>query len=372
MQNGSLLMSSYSVAGLNLPNRIVLPPLVIWRSDESGAVNDSHREHYGRAVGPGLMIVEATTVSPEGRLAATQLGLWSDDHVGGLSDLAEIIHASGAMAGIQIHHAGNKAKLKHTYGEAPLVPSVIETSPDGAREMTENDIERVLEAFVAAVNRAIAAGFDYLELHGAHGYLMSQFLSPLQNHRTDTWGGSLENRMRFTLEAYRRAKDAANGRAVVGVRLGIADGKPGGIIPEDGTELARELVAEGCQILHVSHGGGMPPEVIPAGSQFSATMHLAGMVKAGVPATVIGVGGISTPDQAEDALREGLADLTAVGRAMLADPGWAQKAIDGNAGEIERCIDCKPRCFHFREPHRCPARAKLEKRGECPAPLPLG
>jgi len=260
MNNERLISSPFSVAGLTLPNRIVMPPLVIWKAGEDGYVTPDHRQHYGNSIGPGLMIVEATAVSPEGRLAGSQLGIWSDEQVDGLAELARLIHSSGAMAGIQIHHAGSKATLKHTYGEAPLVPSLTDTSPEGAQELTADDIARILAAFVAGTERAIEAGFDYIELHGAHGFLMSQFLSPNSNLRQDRWGGSLANRMRFTLEAYRMAREVARDRAAIGVRLGLADGKPGGIEPDDGLAVARELTALGCPILHTrrrsARGGG--------------------------------------------------------------------------------------------------------------------
>jgi 2,4-dienoyl-CoA reductase-like NADH-dependent reductase (Old Yellow Enzyme family) len=359
-----LLSEPFSVAGYDLPNRIVMPPLVIWRAGRNGLVTDAHLEHYDRSAGPGLMIVEATTVSPEGRLAATQLGIWGDEQVEGLADLARIIHQTGAIAGIQIHHAGAKATLEITYGEPPLVPSLTERSPEGAQEMTEDDIERTIEAFAAATRRAVSAGFDYVELHGAHGYLMSQFLSGTANTRTDEWGGSLANRMRFILETYRRCVVAAEGQLLVGIRLGLADGRPGSIAPEDGLAVARELAALDCPLIHVSHGGGMPAEVVPEGSPYSAFLHLAAMVKAEVPVAVIGVGSVYTPEMAEQVLREGMADLVAVGRGILADPSWAVKAVEGREDEIERCVDCKPRCFHFKaeEAAKCPARRRLAKR----------
>ncbi len=362
MNNESLILSPFSVAGLTLPNRIVMPPLVIWKAGEDGRVTPSHRDWYEQAIGPGLMIVEATAVSPEGRLAASQLGIWSDEHVDGLAELARVIHGSGAMAGIQIHHAGSKATLKHTCGKTPLVPSLTGASPGGAPEMTSDDIARILAAFVTGTERAIGAGFDYIELHGAHGYLMSQFLSPNTNRRQDRWGGSLDNRMRFTLEAYRMAREAARGRAAIGVRLGLADSKPGGIGPEDGLAVARELAALGCPILHISHAGRQPEGIVPDDSSFSATIHLAGLVKSSIPMTVIGVGGIFTPAQAEDALTAGHADLVAVGRGILADPGWAEKVVAGRPDDIELCVDCQPRCFHFREPEKCPARQRLAVR----------
>jgi 2,4-dienoyl-CoA reductase-like NADH-dependent reductase (Old Yellow Enzyme family) len=363
-----MLASSFSVAGLNLPNRIVMPPLVIWKSDETGLVLDAHRAHYEATLGPGLMVVEATAVSPEGRLAASQLGIWSDEHVSGLSDLAQIIHRSGAMAGIQIHHAGSKSTLKHTCGLPPLVVSLDESSPEGAVELTEPDIIRIAHAFADAAVRAERAGFDYVELHAAHGYLMSQFLSARANARRDAWGGSLDNRMKFILDTYRLSREAVGDQTVIAVRLGLSDGRADGITPQDGIAVARELTALGCPILNISHGGGSVSQLVPSGFPYSGTIHLASLVKDVVATTVIGVGEIFTADQAEAVLKSGVADLVAAGRALLADPGWADKIVSGREAEIEQCVDCRPRCFHFKEPEACPARIRLARDGGVAAP----
>src|SRR6056297_2613546 len=184
MQPSELLAQPVQLGPLTARNRIVMPPLVIWQAGESGTVTPEHLAHYTRSGGPGLMIVEATTIAPEGRLAATQLGIWSEDHLPGLSSLAEAIHATGALAGIQIHHAGGSTSTRKTYGLPPRVPTLLDTSPEGAVELTTSEIDAIVEGFATATGRALQAGFDVIELHGAHAYLISQFLSPQTNRRT--------------------------------------------------------------------------------------------------------------------------------------------------------------------------------------------
>ncbi|MFW6212188.1 MAG: hypothetical protein ACOC8L_04760 [Spirochaetota bacterium] len=351
-----------TIDSLTIPNRIVMPPLVIWKADESGQVTSDHLAHYERSAGPGLVIVEATAVSPEGRLARTQLGLWSDEQVAGMQNLVEIIHRSGAVAAIQLHHAGEKASLEKTYGLAPLVPSLRDGSPEGAREVTEADIEAILEAFAAAAERAQRAGFDLVELHGAHGYLISQFLSPEKNQRTDRWGGSLENRLRFLVEALRRVR-AKDPTMPVTVRLGLAADAGTSLPLEEGLAAGRAAVDEGCRLLDISNAGGSVSATDPD-SFFTPTMQLAAVAKRELGVPVIGVNGVKLPEQAQAVLDTRTADLVAVGRGILADPGWAAKALADDPNEIEYCVDCKPRCFHFTQPEKCPARHRLAARGE--------
>ena len=361
-----LLLSPCSVAGLNVPNRIVMPPLVIWQSGLDGLVTDEHLAHYRRSTGPGMVIVEATAVSPEGRLAATQIGAWHDGQTEGLGRLAAEIHRAGAVAGIQIHHAGGRTSPEKNGNLPILVPSRTPGTPTNACELTDADIHAILEAFVAAARRCVAAGFDLIEIHGAHGYLGSQFLAPSSNLRTDRWGGTLENRCRFLLECVRMVRTAVADekvpRVITAVRLGAADGAEPVLSVEEGCAAARLLVDAGAELLHVSHAGSMP--ALPPDARWSATMELAGAVRRSLDAAVpvIGVGGIKTPAEAEAALGGGVCDLVAVGRGILADPAWAAKCRAGQADRIDRCIDCKPRCFHFTEPEKCPPRRKARYR----------
>ena len=398
MQNHEILARPIDIGPLASKNRIVMPPLVIWKSDRSGEVGDDHVEHYARSVGPALMIVEATTVASDGRLAGSQLGIWSDEHIAGLRRLADVIHDSGALAGIQIHHAGASSSLEENYGEAPKVPSIVEHSPDGAEEMSASDIEATVAAFANAAARAVTAGFDVIELHGAHGYLIAQFLSPATNQRTDDWGGSPEKRRRFMVEVIRavRQRIGAEGAGATGtkngdapaagrpiavtIRLGLAASGKRRLAIDEGLEAADAAVAAGVDAIHVSHAGGIDDELgrgirayagsvvgDEAASEFELTILLAAMAKDRLAVPIIGVGGILTPEAASKAIEGGYADMIAVGRAILADPMWAQKALGGVDSPIEMCRQCKPRCFWFKEPPKCPARIKLAQRGEQPA-----
>lgn len=386
MENRAILSAPIRLGPLTAPNRIVMPPLVIWKSDESGTVTDEHVAHYRRSAGPGLVIVEATTIAPEGRLAATQLGIWSDDHIPGLARLASAIKENGAaLAGIQIHHAGGNTNTKKTYGAPPRVPSVTEATPEGAKELTSAEIDSIIVLFGSATRRALEAGFDVIELHGAHGYLISQFLSPATNTRTDEWGGSAERRRRFLVRVVEEARSAISeaGRsdtAALTVRLGAAAGGRRALAIDEGLEAAAAAVASGVDFLDVSNAGGMDDECAAeiagraatvvgqdAAVNFTPTLMLASLVKNEVGVPVVGVNGIKSPSSAAKALDAGIADMIAVGRGILADPSWARKAIGEDEKPIEPCRDCKPRCFWFTDPPKCPARTRLTARGEQPA-----
>lgn len=353
------LAESTTVRNLQIPNRIAMPPLVIWAAGKDGLVTDRHVEHYSQCAGPGLVIVEATTVAPEGRLAKTQLGAFDDSQTDGLSRLAATIVEGGGLPGIQIHHAGGRTDRERTYGNTLLVPSVDPAANGGRQELAEEDIARIVDDFGRAARRVTAAGFRLVEVHGAHGYLGSQFLSPKTNRRKDRWGGSLENRARFLCETVGRIREVVDPDVAVTVRLGVAEAGENGLTLEEGVEAARMLEAAGAAMLHVSHAGSMPHQLRPEGSRFSALIHAAAAVKEAVSVPVIAVGGIKMPDEAEEVLHSGYADLVAVGRGILADPAWARKALAGNAEEIERCQDCEPRCHFFTDARRCPARRRV-------------
>jgi NADPH2 dehydrogenase len=354
-----LLRAPFQLASLTVPNRIVMPPMVVWKAAADGAVTPAILEHYRDSAGPGMVIVEATVVSPEGRLARQQLGLFEDRHVEGLARIAEIIHAAGSVASIQLHHAGRNTNLENTFGLPLAAPSAVPVKDIVPEELTEDGIERILECFAAAARRAADAGFDAVEIHGAHGYLASQFLSPLANKREDRWGGSLENRARFVREAPRRMRDAVGSRLLVSCRLGAADADAGGLAVDEGIQVARWLEEDSMPFLHVSTGIGSAPKLGPEGSPWSDRLLLGAAVRKAVGIPVIGLGGIRAAEQAERALAEGLVDLVGVGRAMLADPHWAAKTLSGREDEIYQCRQC-PICHHFRHAERCPARKEAQ------------
>jgi NADPH2 dehydrogenase len=349
------LHTSFTVGPITLANRLVMPPLVIFKAAEDGEVTAENREHYAESGGAGYMVVEATVVSPEGRLGQKQIGIFEDRHIEGLSELARIIREGGAMPGIQLHHAGARTTTKNTFGLPLVGPSAIATAEgEMPRELDEEGIQRIIGCFAAAARRAVTAGFEAVEVHGAHGYLASQFLSPLANTRADRWGGSLENRARFLREVLAAVRKEAGSGLLVYCRLAGAD-KAGGLTPAEGVQVARWLKGDGVPLVHMSHGVGGLPKIAPEGSRWSDRMHLAITVKKEVGLPVIGVGDIRDPALAEALIAENLVDLVAVGRGILADPGWARKALAGQAGEIIPCRHC-PRCHWFVDSQRCPAR----------------
>ena len=251
------VLTEIDINEINFSNPMVMAPLATWFSDETAEVNEKHLKHYHDRKGPGLIIVEATTVSPEGRLASTQLGIFDDRHIKGLSELARIIKNDGGIPGIQIHHGGGKSSLKTNYGLMPLVPSKNGVSRDKeCRELSLEEIKRIESDFVLGAERAVKAGFEYIEIHGAHGYLGTQFLSPLTNKRTDTYGGSLENRQRFLIEVFESINEKVAGRAIISCRLGAAESD--GFTLEEGINTARRLEAAGMKMINISCAHTLP------------------------------------------------------------------------------------------------------------------
>ncbi len=358
MSKYPLLSAPLSIGNLVLTNRIVLPPMVIFRAADDGLVTPAHIEHYRSSTGPGLMIVEGTAVLPEGRIDRRQLGIFNDHHIDGLAQLAKIIHAGGAVAGIQIHHAGALAFLET--GKRGIKRTASALFRLGRQQFKTSGLRRIREAFGAATRRAIEAGFDIIEIHGAHGYLFSQFLSPLKNWRIDRYGGELDNRRRLLLEVYQEVHSKVVGRALATVRLGVADGYRGGLKLADGLSTASVLEKCGAELLDISSGSGTCPSVKPEGSPFSDRLHLAREAKQALSIPVIGGGGVRHPDLAEKALREGMADLIYVGKGMLADPAWARKTIEGRPETIVPCLACGP-CFFYSDSTKCPALKKRER-----------
>lgn len=364
------LESPFSVGGLSLKNRVVVPPLVTFQAGTDGCATPANLEHYRSLRGAGLVVVEATAVSPGGRLSDHQLGIYDDAHLEGLSAIARIVRESGAAAAIQIHHAGRQTTLENTGGAFLLAPSAVNPGGEVPRVMDEADIEQVLTDFVNGARRAREAGFAAVELHGAHGYLGSQFLSPLANRREDRWGGSLPNRARFLREARRRVHEAVGKDLLVYCRLGVRDAEPGGLSLEEGVRVAGFLAEDGVSLLHVSNNIGVPKSDPEGDGGVSYRMRLAGAVREAVPVSVIGVGGIRTGAGAEAVLEAGLADLVAVGRAFLADPAWAEKVLGGREDALFRCRDCRL-CHHYRAAEKCPARNNPAECGAEAAEAPL-
>ncbi|AWN47704.1 NADH:flavin oxidoreductase / NADH oxidase [Methylobacterium terrae] len=346
------LFTPLSLREVRLRNRVVVPPMCQY-SAERGIAGDYHLVHYGRFAlgGAGLVILEATAVVPEGRITHGDLGIWSDAHGEALARVAGFLKAQGAAAGVQLAHAGRKASMQRPWegngplsadevarGEAPwpiVAPSAIPLDEGWLMpaELSPADLDGLTAAFVAAAGRADAAGFDVIELHAAHGYLLHTFLSPLTNRREDAFGGDRAGRMRFPLAVARALREAWPSAKPLFVRVSAVDGLEGGLTLEDTLAFAGELRALGVDVLDCSSGG-------LAGSATAARIRrdygfqvgFAEAVKRETGLSAMAVGLIVDPHQAEAIVAEGRADLVAVGREALADPNWtvrASRTLDG-------------------------------------------
>lgn len=334
-----LLFSPISFGPLSLTNRIMISPMCQY-SAHDGNANAWHMAHLGSLAlsGAALLCVEATAVSPEGRITPNCLGLYGDDNQQALEQLIAMLRgASPAKLMIQLGHAGRKGSSARPWdggalmsvaegGWETIAPSALPHKSDEAapRAMSRDDIERVKRDFSAAARRARDLGIDAIEVHAAHGYLLHQFLSPLANVRDDDYGGSLENRMRLTLEVFEAVREAAGPGIAVGARLSATDWVDGGWDLPDCLELAKRLEAHGAQFLDISSGGVSPLQKIAVGPGYQ--VHFADAVRREVRIPVITVGLISQPQQAEDILQSGQADMVALARAFIADPRWPWRA----------------------------------------------
>jgi len=343
----SHLFAPLEVKSITLRNRIGVSPMCQYSSDD-GVANDWHLVHLGsRAVGgAGLVIAEATAVSPEGRISPGDAGIWSDQHVEPLARINRFIKAHGAVAGIQIAHAGRKASAARPWeggdhladdagGWLPVAPSAIAFG-DGLDKvphaLSPDEIKRLQAAFVAAAKRSLAAGFEWLELHSAHGYLSHEFLSPLTNRRTDNYGGSFENRIRFLLETVAAVRAIWPDRLPLAVRISCSDWVEGGWDIEQSIELARRLKARGVDLIDCSSGGAVPDAKIPIGPGYQ--VPFAERIRREAEIATAAVGFITEPKQADEIVRSGQADIVLLARELLRDPYWpahAARALDQKA-----------------------------------------
>jgi NADPH2 dehydrogenase len=316
------LLDPLKVKGLTFKNRVVMPPMQTGRATVEGAVTDRLIGFYvRRSAALGMLIVEHCYVSARGRLSLKQLGIYDDELIWGLQKLAGSVHAVGTPVVVQISHAGGVAN-RNVIGTEPAGPSATGKT----RELTRSEIEGLVEEFAVAAERAIKAGFDGVELHGAHGFLLNQFFSPLLNKRGDEYGGSLENRMRFPLMVVERVRESVGGRLLL-YRLGADDLAPNGTQVEDSAAFAVKLEQCGVDVVDVSGGmcGGEPKQLRRVKGYFVPQAY---EVKKAVRIPVIGVGRITEAEYADRLVREGKVDLVAVGRALWRDPKWAEKAVE--------------------------------------------
>ncbi|SIT81360.1 NADPH dehydrogenase NamA [Edaphobacillus lindanitolerans] len=327
----SKLFEPIEIKGVTLRNRIVMSPMCMYSCPEQdGRVQDWHLVHYpSRAVGgAGLIIVEATAVQPEGRISNEDLGIWEDGHTDGLRRLTELVKSHGAAAGIQLAHAGRKSE---TDGDI-FAPSAIAFSDryKQPNEMTADDIRETVSAFREAARRAKEAGFDVIELHGAHGYLLNEFLSPLSNLREDEYGGSAENRYRIVRETIDAVKEVWDGPLFV--RISASDWTEGGMKPDDYVPMVQWMKEQGVDLIDVSSGAvvqarieSYPGYQVP----FSETIRTGAGILTGA------VGMITEPEHAEEIVQNGRADLVLLGRELLRDPFWPRRAAEKLGAELD-------------------------------------
>jgi 2,4-dienoyl-CoA reductase-like NADH-dependent reductase (Old Yellow Enzyme family) len=336
------------IKDLTIPNRIVFPPVLSGYANRDGSVSDRMLAFYESiaASGVGLVIVGATAVARNGVLSLHCARLDSDRYIPGQQELFARIKARGSAAGIQLAHAGRQANNARVGGET-LAPSAI-TCPLNKvtpRAMKVGEIRELKEAFVRATERALQAGADFIEYHGAHGYLINQFFSSFSNKRSDEYGGALDNRARFALNIIRAARKAVGDQPVLGFRISAAEFVEGGLTIEDTRQISRWLVDAGSDFVHVSAGlSATDFEIRHREMQKGTYVRLADAIKKAVDVPVICVGMISSLERAEQILAEGSADLVAICRALIADPELISKTLEGREGEIVECIDCR-NCF---------------------------
>ena len=341
------LFSPFGLRELQLDNRIVVSPMGQYSADARGFATSWHLMHLGNLAisGAGLVFTEATAIEPRGRVSHRCLGIWSDEHVGPLRDvLAFCRQHGGAKLGMQLAHAGRKGSVTVPWekqlgldgmhgGWLMASPSAIAYPGRPVPEALDREgLRTVREAFAGAARRADEAGFDLVEIHNAHGYLLHSFLSPLANGRTDAYGGSLENRMRFPLEVFDAVREAWPSGKPLGVRVSSTDWAPGGWEAADTIAFAHALKAKGCDFICASSGGSTPDQTIPIGPGYQ--VPFAEQLKREVGIPTIAVGLITEPAQAEAILARGQADFVALGRGMLYNPRWAWHAAEQLGEEV--------------------------------------
>lgn len=354
-----VLFSPFSVHNLELANRIVIAPMCQY-SAVDGCMTDWHLIHLGQLAlsGAALLTIEATAVVPEGRITFADVGLYDDASEAAMARTLESIRKWSDMPiAVQLAHAGRKASTEVPWrgggqfsptdpnGWQTEAPSAIAFNPNYVppTALDRDGMKRVRDAFAAAARRAAKIGIDAVQIHGAHGYLLHQFLSPLSNERTDEYGGSLENRARFPLEVLDAVRDAFPSDRPVTMRVSATDWVEGGLEISESVAFARMLEARGCDAIHVSSGGLHPSQAIPISPSYQ--VPLARAIKSAVKMPVIAVGLITEPTQAEAIVATGDADLIALARAVLYDPRWPWHAAAELGGQVKAAnqyLRCQP------------------------------
>lgn len=356
------LFEPLKLGHLNLKNRVVVPPMVLFgHCAEDGMVTEAHLRHYARmaAGGPGLIVQEATCVTPEGRLSMDQLGIWSDDHISGLKKIVDVVHGEGVPILVQLHHAGIMSvtgqrlcpsaytfrETKEKEGQKLAVP----VKEIFGQEMTADDIDVIRRAFIDAGRRAYEAGFDGVELHGCHSYLLCQFLNARVNQRDDRYGKEPE---RLIMEIAQGIREITGAEFLIGIRLG-------GFEPDLAAAIRHaKTIAPYLDFLDISYGfqGTMITDA-PGDETVPAIARAAGAIRKQVEKPVFTVGHIQRPEEAEKILGETSVAMVAVGRSVLVDMDWTKKAEKGES--VGYCLGCST-CQWRKDPNRCAGRRRME------------
>jgi 2,4-dienoyl-CoA reductase-like NADH-dependent reductase (Old Yellow Enzyme family) len=357
-----VLFTPFTVRNATLANRIVIAPMCQY-SAVDGCMTDWHLIHLGQLAlsGAALLTIEATAVVPEGRITFADVGLYDDASEAAMARTLDGIRKWSDMPiAVQLAHAGRKASTEVPWrgggqfsptdpnGWQTEAPSAVAFNPNYVppTALDRDGLKRIRDAFVASARRAAKIGLDAVQIHGAHGYLLHQFLSPLSNQRTDEYGGSLENRARFPLEVFDAVRDAFPSDRPVTMRVSATDWVEGGLNIAESVEFARMLEARGCDAIHVSSGGLHPSQAIPLGPNYQ--VPLARAIKSAIKMPVIAVGLITEPMQAEAIVATGDADLIALARAILYDPRWPWHAAAELGGQVKAAnqyLRCQPPQF---------------------------
>jgi len=324
------LFTPLTLRGLTLRNRIMMPPMCMYSAEPDGIATDWHLSHYhARAQGGvGLILMEATAVEPRGRISINDLGLWDDAQVAPVARIAKVVRAEGAAFGVQLGHAGRKAwSAERGFGpETPVAPSTVAYNDESntPHALTLDEIDALVERWQAAAQRAQAAGLDVIEIHAAHGYLIHEFLSPLANHRDDAYGGDLPHRMRFLLRVVGAIRAVWPAEKPLFVRVSAHDWVEGGLTLDDTVVIAQALREHSVDLVHCSGGGmsGARPPAVGPGYMIPFAERV--RREANVPTAAVGL--ITAPELADAAIRNGQADLVALGRELLRHPHWALDA----------------------------------------------
>jgi len=341
------LLTPLQIRDVILRNRIGVSPMCQY-SAEDGFANDWHLVHLGSraAGGAALVMMEATAVEARGRISPQDTGIWKDDHIAFLSRMTAFIAQQGAVPGIQLAHAGRKASTRRPWeggtavlpdagGWLPCAPTALPFRPEDAvpEELSKAGIQSVLDAFAAAAKRALAAGFRVVEIHGAHGYLIHQFLSPLSNHRRDDYGGSFENRIRFAVEVAATVRGVWPQQLPLFLRISASDWIAGGWTIDDSVELARRVKPLGVDLIDCSSGGSSLQAKIPLGPGYQVPFAERIRHEAGILTAAVGM--ITTPQQAEEIVQTGKADLVLLAREFLRNPYFPLHAAKALNAEVK-------------------------------------